>query len=341
MDELVSIIIPAYNAECWISDTIRSALSQTWPKKEIIIVDDGSTDNTLTAAKRFESEIVKVVTQQNKGASAARNEGLRFAQGNYIQWLDADDLLAPDKISHQLKRINRGQDSRVLLTSSFGTFFFCHERADVSPTALWSDLSPVDWLFHKINENVWMNPAVWLVSRKLTEQAGPWNERLVRDNDGEYICRVVVASEKVQFVGEGMSYYRLGNIGSLSASTSDKARESMLLSNSLCIQYLLSLENSERTKTACLNLLQTFLSSFSPGEKELIAKINDLASELGGSLKPPRVNWKYYPVEMLLGREGRIKTVKNWRAVKYLMRRNWDKLLYQLIPTEATRSPRI
>ena len=330
MDELVSIIIPAYNAECWISDTIRSALSQTWPKKEIIIVDDGSTDNTLTAARTFESEIVKVVAQQNKGASAARNEGLRFAQGNYIQWLDADDLLAPDKISHQLKRINRGQDSRVLLTSSFGTFFFCHERANVSPTALWRDLSPVDWLFHKFNENVWMNPAVWLVSRKLTEQAGPWNERLVRDNDGEYICRVVAASEKVQFVGDGMSYYRVGSIGSLSASTSDRACKSMLLSSSLCIQYLLSLENSERTKTACLNLLQTLLSSFSPGQKELIAKINDLASELGGSLKPPRVNWKHYPVEMLLGREGKIKTMNNWRAVKYLMRRNWEKLLYHL-----------
>ena len=109
MDELVSIIIPAYNAECWISNTILSALSQTWPKKEIIIVDDGSTDNTLTAARRFESEILKVVAQQNKGASAARNKGLRFAQGNYIQWLDADDILAPDKISHQLKRINRGR----------------------------------------------------------------------------------------------------------------------------------------------------------------------------------------------------------------------------------------
>ena len=331
MDELVSIIIPAYNAECWISDTIRSALSQTWPKKEIIIVDDGSTDNTLTAARRFESEIVKVVAQQNKGASAARNEGLRFAQGNYIQWLDADDLLAPDKISHQLKRINRGQDSRVLLTSSFGTFFYCHERANVSPTALWRDLSPVDWLFHKFTENAWMNPAVWLVSRKLTEQAGPWNERLSRDDDGEYICRVVVASEKVQFIGEGMSYYRVGNIGSLSASTSDRACESMLLSNSLCIQYLLSLENSERTKTACLKLLQTLLSEFSPGQKELIAKINDLASGLGGGLRPPRVNWKHYPVEMLLGREGRIKTMNNWRAVKYLMRRNWDKLLYHLV----------
>ena len=93
----------------------------------------------------------------------------------------------------------------------------------------------MDWLFHKINENVWMNPAVWLVSRKLTEQAGPWNEKLSRDDDGEYICRVVAASEKVQFVEEGMSYYRVGSIGSLSGSISDRSNESMLLSTSLCI----------------------------------------------------------------------------------------------------------
>ena len=330
MDELVSIIIPAYNAEYWISDTIRSALSQTWPKKEIIIVDDGSTDNTLAIARTFESRIVKVFAQPNKGASAARNEGLRCAEGSYIQWLDADDLLAPDKISHQLKCADRGQDSRVLLTSSFGTFYYCYERATVRPTALWQDLSPVEWIENKFNGNVWMNPGVWLVSRKLNEQAGPWDERLSLDDDGEYICRVVAASEKVQFVGEGMSYYRLGNIGSLSASTSDRACESLLLSSSLCIQYLLSLENSERTKNACLNLLQSSLPFFYPGEDALLTKINDLASELGGTLRAPTVNWKYYPAEKFFGREGRIKVMNNWRGVKYLMRRNWDKLLYHL-----------
>ena len=78
MQELVSIVIPACNAERWICDTIRSALNQTWPHKEIIIVDDGSTDNTLTAAKRFGSKIVKVVGQENAGASVARNRGLSW-----------------------------------------------------------------------------------------------------------------------------------------------------------------------------------------------------------------------------------------------------------------------
>ena len=328
MHELVSIIIPAYNAEHWIGDTIKSALSQTWPQKEIIIVDDGSTDNTLAVAKAFESRIVKVVAQSNKGPSAARNEGLRFAQGSYIQWLDADDLLAPDKISCQLHSADRGQDSRVLLASSFGTFYFRLERVKVRPTALWQDLSPTDWLLNKFNGNVWMSLDGWLVSRKLTEQAGPWDERLFQDIDGEYSCRLVAASEKVQFVREGMSYYRIGNTGSVSNSTSDRDYESLILSTSLCMQHLLALENSKRTKNACLNLLQTLPSCLNPENDELLIKINDLASELGGSLRPPPVNWKYYPIEKLFGWEGKNKVIKNWRKVKNLMRRNLDKLLY-------------
>ena len=84
MKQLVSILIPAYNAEAWIADTIRSAITQTWPRKEIIVVDDGSTDQTLAVARRFASKEVAVVTQKNQGASAARNHALSLSQGDYI-----------------------------------------------------------------------------------------------------------------------------------------------------------------------------------------------------------------------------------------------------------------
>jgi glycosyltransferase involved in cell wall biosynthesis len=84
---LVSIIIPVYNAASFINETINSALQQTWPNKEIIIVDDGSTDDSLILAKKFEGDIVKIFSQQNKGASAARNKGLAEAKGDYIQFL--------------------------------------------------------------------------------------------------------------------------------------------------------------------------------------------------------------------------------------------------------------
>ncbi|HZX58320.1 MAG TPA: glycosyltransferase family A protein, partial [Mucilaginibacter sp.] len=106
MDQpLVSIIIPVYNSEKHLAETISSALEQTWPNKEIIIVDDGSADNSLAIAKSFASENVKVFHQPNKGASAARNKGIQEAKGDYIQFLDADDLLMPNKIAAQVKQL--------------------------------------------------------------------------------------------------------------------------------------------------------------------------------------------------------------------------------------------
>src|ERR1043165_7081628 len=96
---LISILIPAYNAAPWIADTIKSALNQTYPRKEVVVVDDGSIDQTLQVARQFASKTVSIVTQENQGASAARNKALELCQGDYIQWLDADDLLAPDKIA--------------------------------------------------------------------------------------------------------------------------------------------------------------------------------------------------------------------------------------------------
>src|SRR5579871_6111210 len=122
MPPLVSILIPAYNAENWISDTLKSALAQTWPNKEIIVVDDGSRDRTREVAETFSGAGVKVVSQKNAGASAARNHALRLCRGDYIQWLDADDLLAPDKITLQMEVAEKLADKRVLFSMGWGRF---------------------------------------------------------------------------------------------------------------------------------------------------------------------------------------------------------------------------
>src|ERR1700756_4939792 len=114
MKPFVSILIPAYNAESWIADTIRSAIAQTWPYKEIIVVDDGSADGTLEVAQRFAGKDVRVVTKENQGAAAARNHAFKLCQGDYIQWLDADDLLARDKIERQIAALREADGSRVL-----------------------------------------------------------------------------------------------------------------------------------------------------------------------------------------------------------------------------------
>ena len=94
MTPLVSILIPAFNAEEWIADTLRSAVGSTWPRKEIIVVSDGSTGSTLSVARRTAREGVSVIAKSNEGAAATRNRALSCSQGDYIQWLDADDLLS-------------------------------------------------------------------------------------------------------------------------------------------------------------------------------------------------------------------------------------------------------
>src|SRR5215510_1057945 len=122
MKPLVSILIPAYNAELCIAQTIESALAQTWEPKEIIVVDDGSKDQTLTVARRFSSAGVTVVSQPNQGAAAARNKAFSLSRGEYIQWLDADDLLSPDKITKQMEAALSHGAKRTLFSSEWAHF---------------------------------------------------------------------------------------------------------------------------------------------------------------------------------------------------------------------------
>ena len=136
MKPLVSILIPAFNAERWIADTIRAALAQNWPRKEIIIVDDGSTDQTLSIARQFASKTVSVIAQQNQGAAAARNKAFQLCQGDYIQWLDADDLLSPDKITKQMELAEQCKRKCTLLSSAWSYFMYRSSEARFIPTLL-------------------------------------------------------------------------------------------------------------------------------------------------------------------------------------------------------------
>ena len=151
---LISILIPAYNADVWIADSIRSALDQTWKRKEIIVVNDGSTDRTLAVARRFESKSVHVVNQENQGAAATRNNALQLSQGDYIQYLDADDILAPDKIERQIAVLRECGNKRILLSSPWVPFYYRTRLARCVESSLWQDLSPVEWLLRKMSENL-------------------------------------------------------------------------------------------------------------------------------------------------------------------------------------------
>jgi glycosyltransferase involved in cell wall biosynthesis len=118
MKPLVSIIIPAYNAAETTAQTIHSAISQTWPNKEVIVIDDGSRDGTGQVARQFASKSVVLVSQGNQGQCAAVNRGIR-SQGDFIHELDADDILVHDKNERQLAALKAYDKSPMLSSLPF------------------------------------------------------------------------------------------------------------------------------------------------------------------------------------------------------------------------------
>ena len=337
MKPLVSILIPAYNAQEWIAHTLRSAVAQTWPAREIIVVNDGSTDQTVAVARQFESSGVRVVTQKNQGAAAARNTAFGLSQGEYIQWLDADDLLSPDKIARQLAFLQEPRSKRVVLSSAWGRFTYRPYRAQFVPTSLWSDLSPAEWFMRQMEENIYMQTATWLVSREVTEAAGPWDTRLLGDDDGEYFSRVLLASEGTRFVPEAKVYYRMSGSGSLSyIGSSDKKKEAQWLSMKLHVQYLQSVDDSARARAACVTYLQNWMTFFYPERTDIFDEASKLAGELGGQLNAPRLSWKYSPIKSVFGWRLARRAQVFLPRLRWLLHASWDKALSQAGPKNAT-----
>jgi glycosyltransferase involved in cell wall biosynthesis len=328
-DPLVSILIPAYNSGQWLAATIESALAQTWGRKEIVVVDDGSSDGTLPIARQYASKGVQVVSQPNQGASVARNTAFANCQGDYIQWLDADDLLAPSKVEKQMREVERGAGKRTLLSGAWGYFNYRTRKAQFTPSALWCDLSPRDWLLRKMGQNLHMQTDNWLVSRELSEAAGPWDSRLWRDNDGEYFCRVIRASEGIRFLPEAKSYYRAAGFKSISyIGGSPKKLESLLLSMRLHIGYLRSMEDSERTRLASLRYIGTWLHEFYPYRLDLVEELKQLVSELGGQFEEPRLSWKYQWIVKCFGWPTGRRMQLMLPRLKASVKIAWDKAMF-------------
>ncbi len=300
MKPLVSILIPAYNAEKWIASTIESALAQTWLDKEIIVVDDGSIDQTRAIAKNFESSIIKVISQENRGASAARNAALNLAKGDFIQYLDADDLLAPDKIERQLNMLLPA-NLDCIVAGEWARFYKTHQEALFIPELNWVDMSPIDWLICVWEKNLMMHPAAWLVPRHLAEKAGNWNENLSLNDDGEYFLRVILASKEVKFCWGAKSYYRSGISNSLSGAKSHQARDSAFRSLELGTNNLLAKENSKRTRAACASAFQSFVYDVYPDMPELVQKAEAKVQSLGGSNLLPQGGFIFQLLSKVVG----------------------------------------
>jgi len=201
MKILVSVIIPCYNAERWIGETIQSCLDQTYRPLEVIVVDDGSTDQSrqkVLDAARTANVSIRLIESEHSGASAARNQGLGAAAGDYVQFLDADDLMSPRKI--ELQAAVAAQDREVV---PCGPWLWLRQSS-----RRWTTEQPKQHmncngnLFHRWLEGDFFITDCFLWPRKAVVDLGGWDRSLSVWQDQDLYIRAVLKGLRFCFVPE-------------------------------------------------------------------------------------------------------------------------------------------
>lgn len=280
---LVSIIMPLYNAQNYVAEAIQSVINQTYKNWELIIVNDGSTDDSLLVAKQFESDKIKIFSQENKGQCGANNYGYSLSNGSYIKFFDADDILSTQTLEFQFKAINN-KDTDIA-TCTWGRFYnndigtFKYNRETV-----WADLKPIDWLKKSWkNAQPMMQCGIFLIPRKVLTKSGLWNEKLSLINDFEFFTRVILAAENIKFTESGCLYYRSGILGTLSAQKNRNAVISAFNSINWGTQKFLEFCTDNETKLCCANIWQNFIYEFYYQQPDLAKQAELKVEQLGGS----------------------------------------------------------
>jgi hypothetical protein len=180
-----------------------------------------------------------------------------------------------------------------------------------------------------MEHNLHMQTATWLVSREITQAAGPWDTSLLGDDDGEYFCRVLLQSDGVRFVPEAKVFYRIAGPTSLSyIGHSSQKMEAQFRSMQLHIAYLRSLEDSDRVRAVCVQYLQNWLFNFYPERLDIVNDAQRLAGDLGGALRPPSVSWKYAWIRTLFGWGPAKRAQVLMPRIRWSLVRAWDSALF-------------
>lgn len=291
---LVSICMPAYNAAKYIEETISSVVDQSYPNWELIIVDDGSTDNTIEVVKnKFESDSrIRVYSQKNAGAGAARNKAYHFSKGSLIKFLDADDLLNVTALESQVFFALIAPTS--IISGKWARFYSSKDEIvePVPEKHLWRTLSGIDWITESLKDGPNMTqPGIFLIPRSLIEKSGLWLEELSTGpcDDMEFFTRLMLNSTNVTFSKNSILYYRSGLNGSLSTVRSRKSIEAYFKTIELTIELIFKTDQTEKSKVAIGNLLQNFIFNIFPHHFDLEKKAKELKQKYGATatMLPP------------------------------------------------------
>lgn len=262
---LVSIIVPCYNAEKYVAEAIQSALDQTYPNCEILVIDDGSTDGSLEVIKGFGAQI-RWETGPNRGGCAARNRGFELSEGEWIQYLDADDLLDFSKIEIQMKSLTGRTD--MIATCPYVSFF-----GSVPDSVEWDNRSPLidstaplEWLLEKLTAGSCKATMqhCFLTPRAVIERAGPWKEDLRINQDGEFFARVFLTASEIIFTADTQVYYRRGIPKSVSRQRSEQHAKSAIEVCGIYESLLMERQDSQKVRAALRQSYLGFIHEYYP-----------------------------------------------------------------------------
>ena len=207
--ELVSTIIPVHNRSDLLREAVASVLAQTYRPIEIVIVDDGSTDDTAAVAEelaRSSPASILVIHQPNAGPGAARQRGLERARGSFVQFLDSDDLLLPGKFAAQVESLRQQPDCQISYGPSLEENHAIHPVRRRGPMRGTGEVRAT--LFPHLLVERWWTTSCPLYRRDLLDQIGPWR-RWINEEDWEYDARAGATGARLAWVPEDVSVRRI------------------------------------------------------------------------------------------------------------------------------------
>lgn len=297
--KIVSIIIPLHNAEAYILETLKSCFEQIYTNIEVIVVENGSSDNSWEFLNTIADTRLQCYQIDIANASAARNFGYKKATGDYIMFLDADDIVSKTKINKQL-RVLENLEEGWIASCAWGKFTNSIEQACFIQQDTWRIKDPVQWCITSWNGGGMMIPGCWLIPKAVIEKAGLWNENLSLHDDGEFMCRVLLASKGNMFVENTVVYYRQQSSSLSRDHTSKKAAESALLVYKSYKKEILKFQDSKLTRQALARNFSRFIYEYYPAHAQLIKESYSEINELG--VKPPLVGSTFFKlIQRILG----------------------------------------
>lgn len=282
----VSILIPLYNAEAYIADTIERCLNQSYKDIEIIIVDDHSTDNSLSVAQQFECNNIHIYQNPKKGGNSARNYAFQMSKGEYVKFLDADDYFSSEMLKKQVERLMKdGTDNSVVFSPVRMLYEDGHWLNP--PRSIDFDHEPaIELLLDIWRGKGWHCPHCHLMHRNLVEKAGLWDENVIKNQDGEFFARVYAVADKALSVPDEYAVWRQFNTG-VHAVMKLNAIKSALYTKQTIGNLILAYKNNTETRTMIGRSIGFFVYENWPQIKPLLQDIHNICSKLNVNMVLP------------------------------------------------------